>query len=263
MLELPAESSFNYDELDRIDQILAELLSCNAQLLYTDVHRDEIVKLQKRIKQFKRQLDEHNRQFAVVKDSFDVDRQADVDRVKEEQGVELNETEAYFAQELPPKFRKWSTTLVALRSHEKKLRRAGQFIEAKKVRAELVALEQAEMDANQRRWENARLRELSNLRKRHERQLVCLHDRWDRQWQTIEPSSIATRNHLQKVIDTNQERLNEVLGCKNDFHVRTTRSVINAKREQLPQLTARKGQFESPRSVTGRPQTPGSRMAKL
>jgi hypothetical protein len=260
ILDAPPNSDFDYDSLDRIDQILGELLSSNAQLFYSDIHRDEITKLEERIQKLKTELDQTELNFADLKRSFDEQRQADIERVLIEQALEMSELEKSYGHEMPAKYRKFSTTLVALRHQENVLRRVGQFAEAKQVRLDADALERAEMDANSSRWEKDRMRGIADLKRKQTHQLNCVNERWDRHWQGIEPSSLAAQAHLKMVIENTEDRLNEVMGCRNDFRVRTTRSVINAKKEQLPQLTARRPPAEKPEPHQGRPRPPGPKM---
>ena len=250
------DDMFDYDTLQRIDDVINQLSSSNEHLLYTDVQREEIEKLVRRRDEMQRQLADSEAQLVAVKKIFEGKRQDDIARLMQEQQRELEELNERYAQEPPAKYRKLSTELIHLRKHERMLRLTGRYMEAKQVRSDADGLEAFEMEKHRIKWEKDAQAARQDLMRKHKHQMDCLNEKWNRQWQTIEPDSIKEQQHCKKVIETYEKRIEEIMNSRNDFRGSTTRSVLKAKKERLPHLTSRPTSHLSSQRKTGR-KTPG------
>ena len=250
------DDEFDYDTLQRIDDVIAQLFASNESLLYTDVQREEIEKLTRRREDMQRQLAESEAQLASVKKIFEEKRQNDIARLMQEQEREMNELNEKYSKEPPPKYRKLSTELIQMRKHERMLRLTGRYMEAKQVRSDADGLESFEMEKQRIKWEKDAQAARQEMAKRHKQQMDCLNEKWNRQWQSIEPDSIKEQNHCRQVIEGYEKRIREIVDSRNDFRGATTRSVLKAKKEWLPHLTSRPTSHLSTQRRTGR-RTPG------
>jgi hypothetical protein len=245
ILNLPEDGEFDYDALDQIDEVIGELVNSSRQLLHSDVQKAELSRIQSRIVQSQQQLTETEKQFSNMKRLFDDRRSADINRLLQEQQRELDDLLRLYSGEPPPKYRKVSSEVMNMRSQEKTLRLAGHYKEAKQMRLDADAREAVETQRNRAQWRRAKVRAERALAEKHQRQLNCLKEKWDRQWQALEPESKDQQRHWKRVIETNERRMTEVMGGKRDF--------LKARREQLPQLTAKaNSQGSSARAATSR-----------
>lgn len=254
IMDGPEDGTFDYDALHRIDEVLEQLVKSGEQIIYDDAHTKEIVAIEQRISKSQKELSEKEKQLKTVRREFKQRRKKDLERLLEQQKKEMEELEAkYSSEELPPKYRKLSGEVLYMRRQEKMLRMTHNFLDAKKLRSDADALEAYEMEQNRIKWQIDGNAAKQALVKKHEHQVKCLNEKWDRQWQVLEPSSIKEQEHCKKVIDTQEKRLREVKGSANDFKIQTTRSVQKAKKERLPQLTSRPpSHMASQRSVNSR-----------
>ena len=239
ILRGPESSGFDYDALQRIDDVIAQLMSSNEDLLYSDVQREELRRLKDRRNVARQQLAESAEQLESFRRVFNEKRRQDADRLAEIQRRELEELDQRYSGDPPRNYRKLSAELVQLRQHERALRLTGRYLEAKSVRTDADALEAFEGEQGRMRWARDGYAARQALEKRHKQQMDCLNEKWDRQWLSIEPDSIRRQQHCLKVIETNERRIAEVRGSKNDFRGTTTRAILRARRERLPHLTGR------------------------
>jgi hypothetical protein len=242
ILNLPEDSEFDYDALDRIDEVLGELVNSSKQLLYSE---GRTLPEPGPHCPISAAADRDEEQFSNMKRFFDDKRSADINRLVQEQQRELDDLQRLYSGEPPPKYRKVSIEVMNMRSQEKTLRLAGHYREAKQMRLDADAKEVVEMQRNRARWRRAKGGAEHALAEKHQRQLNCLKEKWDRQWQAFEPESKDQQRHWKRVIETNERRMTDVIGGKTEF--------LKTRREQLPQLTARpNSQFSSARSARSR-----------
>jgi hypothetical protein len=240
-MDAPDTADFDYDTLQRIDNLIREVYQSVQQHLCDTVKEAELSALDSRIQQTKSALTERNEQLCSIRYLHEERRQQLIGNLVRLQGRDWDELDAVLSGEIPPKFRKVSPELLTIRKRERALRLTHRFTEAKQMRREGDAKEAFEMEANQLRWRKYGDRLREEMKRKHEIQMVCLNERIEHEWQVLEPVSISEQNHCKQVIENQIRRKVEVLNCPNDFRAQTTRDVQKAKRDQWPQVTARRG----------------------
>jgi hypothetical protein len=239
-MDAPDDSNFDYDTLQLTDNLIGEVYQSVQQHLCDTVKEAELSRLESRIHQTQSALTERNQQLSSVRLLYEERREQLIERLMQIQRREWESLEERLSGEMPPKFRKVSQELLVIRKREKTLRLTQRFMEAKQMRKDGDAKEAVEQEANLLRWHKYGDKLREELKRKHELQMECLNERLSHEWEVLEPVSKAQQSHCKKAIEHQERRKMEVQNSANDFRTQTTRDVQNAKREQWPQLTARR-----------------------
>jgi hypothetical protein len=246
ILDAPDDADFDYDGIARIEEVLVELAESHKSLLSSDAQQSELSRITERITLAKKRLRQTEEQYSTVLRAFQARRAAAVARLQQEQERELAELEASYADEIPPKYRKFSIELIQMRAQEKILRAAHLYKDAKRLKQAADAREATEMEVIRAKWGKVKGAARQAVTQKHLLQLKCLNEKWDQRWRELEPGTTENRKRLQFVINAHERRMKEVQG-KTDFQVHTARGMPRPKAERLPHLSARSGSHSSRR----------------
>jgi hypothetical protein len=245
LLDCPNDSDFDYTALQRIEDALGQLLRSSAQKLYSGIQKAELDKIGDRLQRSHQLRTEVEDSVHSVAETLNEKREADIKRLLDEQAEELSALVESWSQELPPKYRRVSPSLVNIRNQERQLRLLHRFNEAKAKKRLGDALEASEMEENREVWRKDCEVSKEMMIQKHRQQMKCLMERWDREWTVLDGSVKMHEKRVRVMVETTERRLTEVQGSRNDFRLNTTRSVQRGKREWLPIITGR----HTPRAI--------------
>jgi hypothetical protein len=154
--------------------------------------------------QFRAEVDDR---LEAVREGFNEKREADLKRLQEEQAAELAALIESWSQELPPKFRRVSPTLVNIRIQERQLRLTHRFNEAKAKKKVGDNLEAQEMEENRALWRKDCDANRELMLQKHRQQLKCLEERWDREWSVMEIGMKFDEKRVNIMIETTERRM--------------------------------------------------------
>jgi hypothetical protein len=238
ILDTPDDADFDYDGIERIEEVLAQLADSHKILLSSDAQQSKLSRITERITLAKKQLKQTTEQYSAMKTTFQARRSAAILRLQHEQERELVELDASYTDEIPPKYRKFSIELMNMRAQEKTLRAAHLYKDAKQLKQAADSKEASEMEVIYAKWTKAKISTRQAVLQKHKLQMKCLNEKWDQRWRELEPGTAENRKRLQLVINTHEKRMKEVQG-KTDFHVHTGRGPARTRKEHLPQLASR------------------------
>lgn len=247
---------FDYDRLQKIDDILNEIFSFQEQLMLDAVKQKELEKLYQRKEQALQEMRDINAEIKSAKGIFDEKRQNALDVLQTNQDREFHDLEEKFShEEIPVKYRKLSVEVLNIRKQEKHLRLTKRYMEAKQCHQQAEALEAFEMEQAKIKWRNDQNAIFEALNHKHQQQIACFNEKWDRQWLSLIPDPIARKEHCQLVIDTIDRRIYDITDAKTQTKVISR--VINAKKENVPVTARSVSHVSPPRS----PSVPSCRVA--
>ncbi|OHT13477.1 hypothetical protein TRFO_16344 [Tritrichomonas foetus] len=234
------DCDYDYDRLQLIDDLLQFVFNQKEQNLYTKAQLLEIQKLKGRIKEAKEQLKESQKNYKRLRKQFNCDRKDAIEQLKDQQHQEHQKLIESF-EKVPEKYRKISNKLIILRKQEKHLRLTHRYMEAKQIKIEGDQVEKEEMEENLKHWNIEKSNLLSQLENKHQQQMNCLEQKWERTWNSIYPAQLDRKQHYKLVIDNAKKRILEITGNKNDFKLSTTKSVLQVRKDELRTVTSRIG----------------------
>ena len=234
------DNQFNYDRLQMIDIVLRNVFRQSEQSLYSNVQLSEIKKLKAKITKAKEELKEANEKYQELKEQYENDRNEAYKQLKAKLKQEKEELDNSL-QIVPEKYRKHSSKLLTLRKVERKMRITHRYSEAKQIMLECEQIEKEENEDNLKRWNIEKDNIKKKLNVKHSQQLKCFNQKWDTIWNNIYPSAVEREIRFRLVIEKSENRLKEIESNKNDFEHPTTKTVIQARKNELSSITSRKG----------------------
>jgi hypothetical protein len=164
-------------------------------------------------------------------------RDADLRQIERENEEELREFDKQFEEKAPPRFRKFSPTILDLRTREHYMVQAGRYAEATEVREEADRLEAVESEEHERRWiEELKLKRQELIKKQEERMFVRKMN-GDILIEKRKKANLTAIDHQEKSLQHIEHHLNGAVAVQNlgNSPVATTRGVMSA-RGHRPQL---------------------------
>ncbi|KAK8893520.1 hypothetical protein M9Y10_021942 [Tritrichomonas musculus] len=219
------EEDFDYDLLQRIDDVIKEVTSKDQLLNTNSSHKNTIDQLNSKLDSTKKEITQIEGRFSNVKQNFEERKKKDIERLKKKQREEIQEFQVKYSMDnIPPRYRKLSSDVINIRNRERKLRIMHKFIEAKQMREEGDRLEKEEMELNYQKWQNEREIAKNTLIKKHRQQVICLNEKWNRHWQVLVQGMENEQDNKKLVIQKTQRKVSEAKSKKDFPPPRTPRS---------------------------------------
>lgn len=221
------EEDFDYDLLQRIDEVIEEVTSKDQELCATLTQQDSINQLNVKLEKTKDEISKIENRFSNVKQNFEEKKKEDIIRLKNCQKKEIEEFKfKYSMNNMPPRYTKLSANIINMRTLERKLRIMHKFPEAKQIRDEADQKEKEEMEINCQKWLNEREIAKSALIKKHQQQMKCLLEKWDRHYQVLQQSLTSETDNQQLIIKKTQRKVSEAQ-TKKDLLSRSPSSSVS------------------------------------
>jgi hypothetical protein len=127
-------------------------------------------------------------------------RDADLRRMERENDRELREFDRQFETEPPPELRKFSPTLLQLRTRERYMVQSGRYAEATEVRAEAERLERREIEEHRQRWVQQLHLQRQELVKKQQEKMYVRRVNADNQIAQMKRAAGAAVDHQNKAV---------------------------------------------------------------
>lgn len=218
------EQEYDYDLLHRIDEVIQEVTSKDLEVSANSFHKSSIDQLNSKLDSTMEEMSQIENRFSNIKRDFEEKKKKDIIRLKKQQKKEIDDFKIKYSMDnIPPRYRKLSSDVINMRNRERKLRIMHKFIEAKQLRIEGDQREKAEMEANYQKWQNERDIAKNALIKKHQQQMKCLLEKWDRHYQVLLQGLESEQDNKKLIIKKTQRKVDEAQS-KKDLLSRTPRS---------------------------------------
>ncbi|OHS98031.1 hypothetical protein TRFO_35635 [Tritrichomonas foetus] len=221
---------YDYDKLQRIDDLILEIQAKGQEKTQITTQQSQIEQLHSKIDNTREEMFKIEEKYYEMKSEIEEKKKIELDKLIAQQQLEMSDLDKKYSMEnLPPKYRKLSADLINIRKLERKLRIMHQFGEAKKLREEGDKREAEEMAANKNNWRKEKKIAKAALFKKHQQQIACFNEKWNRHWQVL-VSSLKNEHNKQKLIMKKTKRkIHEVKIRKELQSARTPRSNTNSR----------------------------------
>jgi hypothetical protein len=158
-------------------------------------------------------------------------RDEDIRRIERVNEEELREFDRQFGDKAPARFRKFSPTLLQLRTREHYMLEAGRYTEATEVKEEVELLEAMESEEHEKRWiEKLKLKRQELIKKQEEKMFVRRMNA-NILIEKIKKANQAAIEHQERAVGHIERHFNGAVAIQNmgNFTVGGRRGVLSAR----------------------------------